>query len=177
LAVAHLGDHVFFLEVRHLILVEGVLRGQIFVIPEAEIIALYQEMGMPTGQMSEAVPLRHQLYFLWSVERVGCLYDLQVIGDKDWYRWGAEMLVSNQRPSGGWLGPSMGQDFTASSFGVMVDTAFGLLFLKRSHPMKELTPKLPFKAGKLNQALSRSLQGASESPPRGVSRHSENPER
>jgi len=44
------------------------------------------------------------LYFLWSVERVAVLYDLKTIGGKDWYGWGAQILLANQRGAGNWTG-------------------------------------------------------------------------
>jgi hypothetical protein len=43
---------------------------------------------------------------------------------------------------------------------VVADTSFALLFLKRSHPLKELTARLPFKAKELNQGIARLLSGA-----------------
>src|SRR5262249_26318099 len=51
-------------------------------------VALDKHVGKPTGQWANQ-PMT-SLYFLWSVERVGVLYNLPLIGDKDWYRWGAE---------------------------------------------------------------------------------------
>jgi hypothetical protein len=36
----------------------------------------------------------------------------------------------------------------------VADTSFALLFLKRSHPLKELTAKLPLKGKKLNQGIA-----------------------
>jgi hypothetical protein len=117
------------------------------------LAALYKEIGVPTGQMKQTVPL-HNLYFLWSLERVGMLYNLPTIGDKDWYRWGAEILVTNQKSSGGWTG------LPPSDYGVPISTAFALLFLKRVHPMKDLTRKLPFKAKELNQGVALLLSGA-----------------
>ena len=120
------------------------------------LVALYQEVGIPRRQMKRTVPLQ-DYYFLWSVERVAMLYDLPTLGDKEWYRWGAESLVTNQEPGGEWLkratlGP---KDFVIVNYGPVLNTAFALLFLKHSHPMKELTPKLPFTAKELNQGIAR----------------------
>ena len=39
-------------------------------------------------------------YFLWSLERVAVAYGLTTIGGKDWYSWGAEVLVANQKEDG-----------------------------------------------------------------------------
>jgi hypothetical protein len=120
------------------------------------LTALYLETGVPTGQMKKTVALQ-DYYFLWSLERVAMLYDLPTIDDKEWYRWGAEMLVTNQQAGGEWLkdatpGP---KDFSTVRYGPVLNTAFALLFLKRSHPMKELTPKLPFTAKELNEGIAR----------------------
>jgi hypothetical protein len=120
------------------------------------LMALYREIGIPTGQMKRPVPPQ-DLYFLWSVERVGMLYDLPAIGDKEWYRWGAEILVTNQKGSGSWSDLPRDSKCFVTNYGVTLNTAFALLFLKRSHPMKDLTPKLPYKAKDLNLGVTRSL--------------------
>ncbi|MCI0460462.1 MAG: terpene cyclase/mutase family protein [Gemmataceae bacterium] len=65
------------------------------------------------------------LYFLWSVERVGVFCNLQSIGGRDWYRWGLQLLLPTQRPDGSWVGRGSGG-------APVVDTCFALLFLKRA---------------------------------------------
>jgi hypothetical protein len=72
-------------------------------------------------------------YFLWSLERVAVALDLKTIGKKDWYAWGAELLVANQQKDGTWLG-------TYAPCGA--DTCFSLLFLKRSNVVPDLTSQL-----------------------------------
>ena len=57
-------------------------------------------VGEPTGTWNS--PKAINLYFLWSVERVAVLYNLPTIGKKEWYRWGAEILVANQKKDGNW---------------------------------------------------------------------------
>lgn len=65
------------------------------------------------------------LYFLWSVERVGVLCGLETIGGRDWYRWGMEALLPVQRKDGSWLG--------RGNYGMpVIDTSMALLFLCRS---------------------------------------------
>jgi hypothetical protein len=96
-----------------------------------------RHVGKPTGR-DQNVPMGN-LYYLWSLERVAVLYNLGKIGDKDWYAWGAELLVANQRPGGGWLGLQYpGNNFT------LIDTCFALLFLKRANFVKDLTQKIEF---------------------------------
>lgn len=125
------------------------------------LVALYQRIDTPTGQME--TPIRFQSpYFLWSVERVGMLYDLPTLAEKDWYRWVAELFVTNQRPAGDWPNfPYSEKDASSGGFGPSLNTAFALLVLKRAHPMKDLTPKLSVTAKELNQSLARLIPTAS----------------
>ncbi|HEV3436777.1 MAG TPA: HEAT repeat domain-containing protein [Gemmata sp.] len=73
------------------------------------------------------------LYFLWSVERVGVIYGLEKIGNVDWYDLGAEELVGSQNISGSWGRGGRGAE---------VDTAFALLFLARSNLVIDLSHKV-----------------------------------
>ena len=96
--------------------------------------------------------------FFGLLERVAMLFNLPAIGVKDWYRWGAESLVANQSKNGAWTGASPRPEWAGKKnydYGSSLSTAFALLFLKRSHPMKELTPKLPFTAKELNAGMTR----------------------
>jgi hypothetical protein len=122
------------------------------------LTALYKKVGFPTGKMEQPVLLQ-DLYFLWSVERVGMLYDLPTLGDKEWYRWGAESLVINQKEEGDWgPAPILGRRGGSTDNGPSLNTAFALLFLKYSHPMKDLTAKLPFTASELNRGIAGVLR-------------------
>jgi Cu/Ag efflux protein CusF len=94
------------------------------------IDALTRHVGLPAGRMDN-VP-QGSLYFLWALERVAVLYDLKTIGGKDWYRWGAEQLVANQKQNGNW----------DSAYPGTIDTCFALLFLKQANLTSDLTSKL-----------------------------------
>jgi hypothetical protein len=72
-----------------------------------------------------------QFYFLWSVERVGMLYDLPRMGGGDWYAWGCRVILARQQDKGGWRDNWLGPD-----------TCFALLFLKRVNAVSDLTEKL-----------------------------------
>jgi hypothetical protein len=73
------------------------------------------------------------LYYMWSLERVGVLYDLVKIGDREWYLWGVDILLPTQRPVGSWeTGSYHGSNPT-------IDTCFALLFLKRVNFVQDLT--------------------------------------
>ncbi len=63
-------------------------------------VALDKHVGEPVDRTEDIT--QKDLYFMWSLERVGVLYDLPTIGRKDWYRWGGEMLVANQKLNGNW---------------------------------------------------------------------------
>jgi hypothetical protein len=72
------------------------------------------------------------LYFLWSLERVAVIYGLEKIGSREWYPWGAKIIVARQRKDGSW----------AECFPGIPDTCFCLLFLKRANVVPDLTSKL-----------------------------------
>jgi hypothetical protein len=129
----------------------------------AGFAALSKNVGKPAGKWRN-LPLT-DLYFLWSVERVGVLYSLQTIGEHDWYRWGAEMLIANQQKRGFWTG---GGYPGASS---TLDTCLALLFLKRANFIADLTAKLHLKPEDLNQSIIR----AAPSPSPGQSRNLDKP--
>jgi hypothetical protein len=63
-------------------------------------------------------PAFHHAY-LWAVQRYCELAELETLGDRDWYREGAEHLVATQHADGGW-----GE--------ALHDTCFALLFLRRT---------------------------------------------
>ncbi len=135
----------------------GALRSDKVDLPViAGLAALSQDIGVAAAGLGD-IACRGP-YYLWSVERVAMLYNLPTIGDKDWYRWGAGILVTSQRPSGEWRAFSVSiNGLPTVNHGPIVNTSFALLFLKRSHPMKELTPKLLFTAKELNQGVARLL--------------------
>ena len=141
----------------------------------AGLAALYLTIGNPTGKMDNPVPTQ-DIYFLWSLERVGMLFNLPTLGNKEWYRWGAEVLVTNQIDAGEFRTGDLLQDTSIGAnsvrgyYGPTLKTAFALLFLNHSHPMKELTPKLRFTAKELNEGIARlrprdsHLDGSNTSP-------------
>lgn len=117
--------------------------------PDARIVngflALQPFLGEPQGK-TEGIP-NNNLYYLWSVERVAVLYGLRTIGPKDWYRWGAEVLVSNQNPGGHW---EKGNYHGATP---TINTCLALLFLKRVNLAGDLKGKLAFQAEDLSATL------------------------
>lgn len=108
-------------------------------------VALNKHLGEPVGRDQDI--RQGNLYFLWSVERVAVLYDLATIGTKDWYRWGAEMLVANQQADGNWTNGGY------PSANPIIDTCLALLFLKRANLVADLTTRLPFDPDALTASI------------------------
>jgi hypothetical protein len=70
---------------------------------------------------------------LWSLERACVTLNLETLGKKDWYNWGAELLLANQQPNGTWQGEYAGSG---------ADTCFALLFLRKSNLARDLSGSL-----------------------------------
>jgi len=74
------------------------------------------------------------IYCLWSLERLCMVCDLKTVAGRDWYAWGAELLVDSQNDDGSWA--------SAGICGTQVDTCLAVLFLKRVNVAKDLTAQL-----------------------------------
>jgi hypothetical protein len=126
--------------------------------PNAQVLkgfaAVSQLIGQPTAAQPEPQLAMGDTYYLWSLERLAVLYDLPTIGGKDWYRWGADVLLANQTRFGN-FGPVERRDVGEHT----INTCFALLFLKRSHLLPDLTAKLPCKAEVLEKGIAAALQG------------------
>jgi hypothetical protein len=102
------------------------------------LLALSTAIGDPetaSGRRRRVVPTigGRTYYFLWGLERVAVALGLKTIGKKDWYTWGAELLLANQQNDGSWQG----------AYGACgADTCFALLFLKRANLAPDLTTQL-----------------------------------
>jgi hypothetical protein len=94
--------------------------------------------------------LSGNLYFMWSLERVGMVYGLNTIGKVDWYDWGCQLLVESQNPrDGSWPGH-------IHSSSPEVATAFALLFLSRANLAEDLTTSMQGKVKDPGQASLKS---------------------
>jgi hypothetical protein len=78
------------------------------------------------------------LYFLWSVERVGMIYSLPVMGGVNWYQTGAAAILRAQLPNGTWTARTVGPLHTPAD----VNTCFALLFLRKANFAHDLTANL-----------------------------------
>jgi hypothetical protein len=91
-------------------------------------------LGRAIDQPNDARPL--DLYFLWSMERVAVLYNVEKIGNKDWYAWGSKDLLAAQAADGSW------KENQLTGGSPVVASCFALLFLKRANLAQDLTDKL-----------------------------------
>jgi hypothetical protein len=85
-------------------------------------------------------------YYLWSLQRVAGIFELNAIGGKDWYPWGVNILLPLQHTDGSW------QDGGFVGSHPILNTCFALMFLKRANLAKDLADKL--------QLLARLIDGA-----------------
>jgi hypothetical protein len=68
-------------------------------------------------------------YFLWSLARVCLALGLDTLDNKDWYAWGADVLLANQQADGSWKG-----DYELWG----ADTCFALQFLRKTNLARDL---------------------------------------
>jgi hypothetical protein len=126
------------------------------------LAALAEVIGDPGGDRTDAKvpdPGGRTFYFLWSLERVCMALGTETLGKKDWYSWGAEILLHSQQPDGSWKG-----EFAASG----ADTCFALLFLKKANLTRDLTGGLQgqWKDGALLRSGGVGGEGVLAGPPR-----------
>jgi len=109
----------------------------------AALTAVASTIGNPVGDRSKVPSVTREkqgrlYYTLWSLERMAVVYGLEdkKIAGKDWFGWGAELLLANQSGDGSWQG-------VYGEGGC--DTCFALLFLKRANVAADLTAKVKVK--------------------------------
>jgi hypothetical protein len=125
--------------------------------------ALSRQVGEPAGTTSNRPTLKAigGLYFLWATERVAVLYDLPKLGQKDWYLWGAEILLCHQLADGSWAddGGYYGQN-------PILNTCFALLFLRRANLTPDLSKQLaPDSSALAAQVDSKITKYYEQAPP------------
>ncbi|MCC6416766.1 MAG: hypothetical protein IT429_00790, partial [Gemmataceae bacterium] len=118
-------------------------------------LALGAVIGEPTGDAARVPKLDKPgkvYYLLWTLERMAVVYGLKTIGGKDWYRWGAEILLAHQGGDGSWSGG----EYTKTA--PEADTCFALLFLKRSNVAPDLSERLKERTKDPGKAPPRLLE-------------------
>jgi hypothetical protein len=96
-----------------------------------------RDRGVVPGAAFPMNSISDNMYFMWSLERVGMAYGLKTIGHVDWYEWGSKCLLKSQdRKTGAWQGDG--------SHGVTAEhaTAFAILFLSRANLAEDLATSL-----------------------------------
>ena len=136
--------------------------------PEADQViiraftSLGAAVGEPVGDTNNRPKIKDVpggLYFMWAMERIAVLYDIQKLGKKDWYLWGAEILVSNQLADGSWEeGGYPGQT-------PLSNTCLSLLFLRRANLTPDLAKKLVVNTGALVAKVDDKIAPKVEPPP------------
>ncbi|MGL4419043.1 MAG: hypothetical protein ACRCZF_00120, partial [Gemmataceae bacterium] len=91
------------------------------------------------------------LYFFWSLERVGVAFGLETIGDVDWYEWGVAKILPTQQGDGSWHG----------SYSNEATTCFAILFLKKTNFVSDLSRALK---GKVKDPGAAELRGSRGGP-------------
>lgn len=119
---------------------------------------LMKQIGEPVSRMNN-VPIQN-FYLLWVVERVGVIYNVPTIGTKDWYRWGAEILVANQGPLGSW---PKGGGFPGDE--EKLNTCLALLFLRGANLAADVTNRLPFSPEELINDVAVAPPPPAAAPP------------
>jgi hypothetical protein len=110
------------------------------------LAALSRYIGQPSTDPKKKDFAPQNMYMLWSIERVAMLYDLKTIGGKDWYGWGAQILVHTQAGDGHWPVAHQGEAFYPGG-SPPLNTCFALLFLRRSNLVRDLTHNLRLSTG------------------------------
>lgn len=97
--------------------------------------------SVPQGDVKPA-PLGHGqgkvYYSMWSMERACMALGLTKLGKTDWHQWGADLLLVNQAPDGGWHGEYSNDG--GGAYGA--DTCFALLFLRKANFTGDLSTYL-----------------------------------
>lgn len=105
---------------------------------EARANGIHRALGMLGREIDRPGEGRAiDMYFLWSLERVGVLYNLEKIENKDWYAWGRKLILPKQQPEGCWK--DCGCWYASNP---VIDTSFALLFLKQANLAPDLSDKL-----------------------------------
>jgi len=87
----------------------------------------YEYNAAPTGD--ESHNRQWDLYYYYTIERLGTVAGVEDLGGEPWYQTGAEFLVKSQLENGGWAPSSTPQE---SGYARECGTAFALLFLNKA---------------------------------------------
>lgn len=124
-------------------------------------VALSKSIGEPVGDTRNRPKIQDVggMYYLWVMERIAILYDLRKLGNKDWYQWGAEILLCHQKGDGSW--ESAG---THTHNSPIVTSCFALLFLRRANLMPDLSKRLVVEPGAITKIVEEKITPKPEPP-------------
>ncbi len=94
------------------------------------------------------------LYFFWSLERVGVAYGLETIGGVNWYKWGCTAILPGQQENGSWN----------VRYSPTISTAFAILFLKKANFTADLSRKITGKTKDPGDGELRGGRGVAPTP-------------
>jgi len=122
---------------------------------------LSRQIGAPTGRIDGRPSPKEigGLYYMWAMERIAVLYDVGNLDKKDWYQWGAEILLGHQKIDGSWSddGGYHGQH-------PILNTSFALLFLTRANLTPDLSRRLVVDQSTLTAKVDQSVQPKQPTP-------------
>jgi hypothetical protein len=135
--------------------------------PEADpvilnaFVALSKSVGEPAGTTENRPKIKDVggLYYLWAMERIAVLYDLQKLGKKDWYLWGAEILLCHQNADGSW------EEGGYPGESQILNTCFALMFLRRANLTPDLSKRLVVDPSALAAKVDDKVAPKVEPPP------------
>ncbi|HYH63877.1 MAG TPA: hypothetical protein VD866_04195, partial [Urbifossiella sp.] len=118
-------------------------------------------VGAPTGFVGNRPTPKEVggLYYLWALERIAVLYDVTQLDNKDWYKWGAEILCTHQKANGSWEDGGYPADHPA------INTALAVLFLKRANLTPDLSKRLLVDPSRLTTQVNTPAPSPPPPPP------------
>jgi hypothetical protein len=99
--------------------------------------------------------MQDNLYFLWSLESACLALNMKTVGDRKWFDWGADWLISHQNPDGSFTG----------KWGKRADTSLALMYLLQSNILKDLTHILKSGEGVFKPSEKEATSEPKEKPP------------
>ena len=146
----------------HVVCPEPNIRPETDPITLKAFVALSKLIQAPVGDTTNRPEIKAVggFYFLWAMERIAVLYDVRKLGKKDWYQWGAEILLCHQRGNGSWDsdGGYPGQT-------PVLNTCFALLFLRRANLTPDLSKQLVLDTTALTAKVDETIAPKPAPPP------------
>ena len=100
------------------------------------------------GQFAGGIGQNSARYFIWSVERLGVLLELDRFGEIDWFDKGSTALVKSQKEDGSWANSN-------TNWGNLADTSFAILFLRKANLGSDISRLLRGEPADKFQNISR----------------------